>query len=68
MQQFAINHNLAMIFDSAHLGLHVINNPSQHRAISVRTKSTVVEALLGAVYENTGIQTALAVMRYLQME
>ncbi|KAI6402901.1 hypothetical protein ACKVWM_002009 [Pyricularia oryzae] len=56
------------IFDTAHLGPHVTGNPSQQGMIAVRTKATVVEALLGAVYEDSDIQAAFAVIRHLRIE
>ncbi|KAH8847068.1 hypothetical protein MCOR27_010620 [Pyricularia oryzae] len=68
MDRVANNNNLASIFDTAHLGPHVTGNPSQQGMIAVRTKATVVEALLGAVYEDSDIQAAFAVIRHLRIE
>ncbi|TLD34278.1 hypothetical protein PspLS_00141 [Pyricularia sp. CBS 133598] len=68
MQTVVNNNNLAKIFDAAQLGPHVIANPSQRGVISPNTKATVVEALLGAVYEDADMEAALAVMRHLQIE
>ncbi|KAI6570365.1 hypothetical protein MCOR09_004805 [Pyricularia oryzae] len=68
LKKIVSNKNLASIFDTAQLGPHVIGNPSQWGAISAKTKVTVVEALLGAVYVDAGIEAAFAVMRHLQIE
>lgn len=67
MKDVAGNENLAAIFDMAHLSPHVIGNPAQKGMMSTKIKATVVEALLGAVYEDAGLDAALAVMRHLQI-
>jgi dsRNA-specific ribonuclease len=68
MNRVANNHNLANVFDTANLSPHVIGNPSQQGVISPKTKATLVEALLGAVSEDGGIEAALEVMHTLEIE
>lgn len=68
MQQVAKNDNLANVFDTADLWPHVIVNPAQQGGVSPKTKATIIEALLGAVYEDAGIDAALGVMHHLGIE
>ncbi|KAH6670301.1 hypothetical protein F5X68DRAFT_236244 [Plectosphaerella plurivora] len=67
LQTRASNEYLAGIFDDLCLDEEIVKNPCQPDKISMRTKATTVEAIVGAVYQDGGMDGAMAVLEYLNI-
>ncbi|KAI1356878.1 ribonuclease III domain-containing protein [Xylaria sp. FL0043] len=67
LQRTVNNSRFASLCDKTGLTACVNSNPSQGGSVSPRTRADTLEAIIGAVYQDGGIDSARSVMQSLQV-
>ncbi|KAI0432158.1 ribonuclease III domain-containing protein [Xylaria sp. FL1042] len=67
LQRTVNNSRFALLCDETGLTACVNRNPSQGGSVSPRTRADTLEAIIGAVYQDGGIDSARSVMQSLQV-
>ncbi|KAI1421007.1 ribonuclease III domain-containing protein [Xylaria sp. FL1777] len=67
LQRAVNNSRFAILCDRAGLTACINCNPSQRGSVSPRTRADTLEAVIGAVYKDSGIDSARSVMESLQI-
>ncbi|KAH7361538.1 ribonuclease III domain-containing protein [Plectosphaerella cucumerina] len=62
LQQTVSNPRLVAIFDMQGFASCIMNIPSQQGGVSARTNAATVEAIIGAIYKDGGMEPAKAAM------
>ncbi|KAK2022206.1 hypothetical protein LX32DRAFT_205506 [Colletotrichum zoysiae] len=65
LQKLSRNEQLANFCDNIGLSRCITRNPSQQGTISPRTKADTIEAVLGAVYKDGGLDAVDKVLKYI---
>ncbi|KAK2730143.1 RNase [Colletotrichum kahawae] len=67
LQSYANNERLARLCDTVGLTRCIVRNPSQQGMVSQRTKADILEAVIGAVFKDGGLEAAEEVIEHLNI-